>query len=312
MPKKRLTIEFIKEVIESEDGYKLLSTEYKNRVKLKILCKNNHEFEMRFDGFQYGYRCRECYFDRKRLSLEQIKKIIEDSGYKLLSTEYKTNQDSLELKCPENHIFNITYSCFQQGRSCNVCWREKNKQYGLDKRLSYDFVKDFIEKNDGYKLISNEYITCDKKLIIKCDNDHIYEASWSNFKAGRRCQDCAYIKNWKNCTQNKEYTLPSGKIVIYQGYEHYVLDILLKLYDETEIDIHPDLIIDYIFEEKYRKHYPDIFVPKENLVIEVKSKFTYSVCVEKNKQKQIAAKNLGYRYEFWIILDNGDLFEIIN
>ena len=56
---------------------------------------------------------------------------------------------------------------------------------------------------------------------------------------------------------------------------------------------------------------PNIFISKDNLIIEVKSKFTYLKDIEKNKQKQIAAKNLD-RYEFWIISDKGKLSEIID
>lgn len=381
--RQRLTIESIKEAIESEEGYKLLSTEYTNRVKLEIKCPNNHIFLMRYDGFKSGYRCKECYFNRKRHSLDYVKEQIEKiDGYKLLSNEYNTAQDLLDIKCDKNHIFKITYACFQQGSRCSTCWDIKNKQYGIEKRLSYDFVKNFIENFDGYKLVSNEYINCNSKLkikcpeehvyettwstfksgsrcsdcnyillqnfnnenrleykfvkdyiekagykllstyynrcrdylTIKCPNDHIYECIWSNFKNGNRCKDCSYLHN--NSYTFKEYILPSGKLVKYQGYEHYAIDILLQTYKEEEIDIHPNLIINYKLEDKDRKHYPDIYIQKDNLIIEVKSNWTYNTTYkssdEKNIEKQKAAKEFGYRYEFWIISNDGNLIEIID
>jgi hypothetical protein len=58
-------------------------------------------------------------------------------------------------------------------------------------------------------------------------------------------------------------------------------------HSKSKIDIHPELIINYILDGKERKHYPDIFIPKENLIIEVKSKFTYFKYVAKNKQQII-------------------------
>lgn len=309
--RQRLTIESIKQTLESEEGYKLLSTEYTNRVKLEIKCPNNHIFFMRYDGFQSGYRCKECYFNRKRHSLDYIKEQIEKiDGYKLLSTEYNIVQDILELQCPENHIFNLSYISFQQGSRCLVCFDIRNKQYCIEKRLSPIFVKQSIE-NEGYKLLS-EYTTCRQKLTIQCDKEHIYEATWSTFKSGSRCPICSNINNWKNCTKSKDYTLPSGKVIKYQGYENTVIDILLMIYKEEEIDIHPNLIINYKLDDKNRKHYPDIFIPKENTIVEVKSKFTYFNCEEKNIEKQKAAKALGYKYEYWIISDNRDLFDIID
>lgn len=98
----------IKEFIESEDGYTLLSIEYKNRVNLDILCNNNHKFSMRYDTLQKGTRCRKCYFNRRRLNFEDVKQKIEDENYKLLSTKYNTNQDLLDIKCDKKHIFKIT------------------------------------------------------------------------------------------------------------------------------------------------------------------------------------------------------------
>lgn len=309
MPRPSITIDGIKQLIESEYGYKLLSTEYKNRVNLDILCNNNHKFSMRYDVFKDGQRCKECYHNRRRLNLDYVKQKIEEENYKLLSTKYNTNQDLLDVECDKKHLFKITYSCFQQGTRCSVCWDIKNKQYGLDKRLSFTFVKEFIEK-EGYKLLS-DYNTSRKKLKIQCNKEHIYEATWSTFNSGSRCPDCSNINNWKNCTQTKDYTLPSGKIVKYQGYENTALDILLMIYKEDEIEIHPNLIINYKFNDKDKKHYPDLFLPKENTIIEVKSEFTYFISEDKNIQKQLFAKALGYKYEFWIISDNRDIYEII-
>lgn len=47
------------------------------------------------------------------------------------------------------------------------------------------------------------------------------------------------------------------------------------IYKEDEIKIHPNLIINYKFNDKDRKHFPDLCIPKENTIIEVKSEFTY-------------------------------------
>ena len=145
---------------------------------------------MRYDVFKNGQRCKECYFNRRRLNFEHVKQKIEEEKYKLLSTKYNTNQDLLDVECDKKHIFKITYACFQQGSRCSICWYIKNKQYGLDKRLSYTFIKQSIE-NEGYKLLS-DYDNCRQKLIIECDKEHVYEVIWSNFKSGTRCPKCQF------------------------------------------------------------------------------------------------------------------------
>lgn len=59
---KRLTYEFIKEQIEKE-GYQLLSDSYvNNKQKLKVKCNKNHIFEINYDNFKQGKRCKECFY----------------------------------------------------------------------------------------------------------------------------------------------------------------------------------------------------------------------------------------------------------
>ena len=60
------------------------------------------------------------------------------------------------------------------------------------KKLTYDYVKNEIIKM-GYTLLSENYNGCSSKLKLKCDNDHIYETTWSNLKSGSKCSICYRI-----------------------------------------------------------------------------------------------------------------------
>lgn len=101
----------------------------------------------------------------------------------------------------------------------------------------------------------------------------------------------------------KKYTLPSGIEINIQGYENYALDILLKEYAEDEIiNSRSEIpIIDYQFKNINRKYFPDIYIPKVNKIIEVKSLWTYKRNLIKNIIKAIYTRKLGYSYEIWII-----------
>ena len=88
--------------------------------------------------------------------------------------------------------------------------------------------------------------------------------------------------------KTKTYTMPSGKEVLYQGYENFAIDILLKRFDEDDIDVHPDFVVKYIHNDKNRRYLPDIYVKSLNTIIEVKSTWTYEKDLEVNKLKEQA------------------------
>jgi hypothetical protein len=48
------------------------------------------------------------------------------------------------------------------------------------------------------------------------------------------------------------------------------------------------------------RYYPDFYIPKDNLVIEVKSTFTYEYKKEINELKQKATEDNNYNFEFRI------------
>lgn len=59
--------------------------------------------------------------------------------------------------------------------------------------------------------------------------------------------------------------------------------------------------IEYEFEGKKRRYFPDIWIPKHNLIIEVKSTWTYEKDLEKNLLKKKATEQMGYAFRFVII-----------
>ena len=110
----------------------------------------------------------------------------------------------------------------------------------------------------------------------------------------------------------KEYKMPSGEIRKIQGYEGFALDELLKIYEEDQIKTDRKEVgrIMYEIDTKKKYYYPDIGIPHENKLIEVKSKFTYTIEPEKIKCKGEACKSLGFDYEIWVY-DRKGVKEII-
>lgn len=118
-------------------------------------------------------------------------------------------------------------------------------------------------------------------------------------------------KSIKSSYKLKSYTLPSGKIIQYQGYENFALDDLLKIYNEDELVNGSKNVPEIWYETngKRHRHYVDIYIPNENKCIEVKSTFTLKSKKDHVFDKQKYAKQEGYIYEIWVY-DNGKCIEV--
>jgi len=107
----------------------------------------------------------------------------------------------------------------------------------------------------------------------------------------------------KNQYKSKLYTFPSGKEVCVQGYEPRAIDQLLLHYTEDEIVVETAQIprIEYLgIDKKTHYYFPDIFIPKENLIIEVKSIWTYEQDKKTVLLKEQACIAAGFNYKFII------------
>ena len=96
----------------------------------------------------------------------------------------------------------------------------------MGKRLTYEFVKNFIEDRE-HTLVSNEYINSTIKLDVMCPEGHIYPIAFSNFKAGWRCPKCSG-KHKHTYDEVKEYMSQFGYTPISKTYENTktILDIM--------------------------------------------------------------------------------------
>src|SRR5574343_315234 len=116
-----LTIEKVKNYVESVDGYKLISTKYDNsKTKLTLQCPKGHIFQMRYNDFQQGQRCPKCSCKCK-FTYEYVKEYIEKDGYILISTRYINALKKIKIKCPRGHIFQMSFNGFKYGYRCVKC-----------------------------------------------------------------------------------------------------------------------------------------------------------------------------------------------
>jgi len=219
---------------------------------------------------------------------------------------------------------------------CNCCIinkaKEKRKQtnitnIGVDNYFQDEIVKNKIKETNLIKYgvehpCQNEVIknkrkeNCFKKYgvlhqsYLQNIQNKIKETNLIKYGVEHLMKDPVYLENMLKISHKfKEYVLPSGNIIKYQGYENYALDDLIINNHTDESDIIMGTInvptILYLDESgKQRRHFVDIFIPSQNKCIEVKSTWTFTkpnvLC------KQISAKQLGYKYEIWVYDKKGN------
>lgn len=81
-------------------------------------------------------------------------------------------------------------------------------------RLTYDYVKEYIESYLGYKLLSKEYKNETTKLLIQCPKKHYWNTSFASFRSGNRCATCG---------GTKRKTIEQAK-ALFEKYNYQLLD----------------------------------------------------------------------------------------
>jgi len=110
--------------------------------------------------------------------------------------------------------------------------------------------------------------------------------------------------------RNKKYLFEDGKCIFLQGYEPWAIDILVGLgYKSNELETETKFMpkINYNEGDKIRRYFPDVYISKENLIIEVKSTWTYEKDKIRNLLKRQACLDAGYNFKFMIFDKDGNL-----
>jgi hypothetical protein len=296
-----LTFDFVQKYFIKEKC-KLLETKYINaKTKMKYICKCGNESIINWNSFQQGKRCKKCSGSEK-LTLEFVKKYFKEQGCKLLETEYKNNKFKIKYICNCGNESLISWIHFNQGKRCRKC-------SGTEKHTFENVKKYFTEQ--GCELLETEYVNNITKMKYICVCKREYKTDFASFKDGVRCMECGIDKQQKNSVHFKDYTFDSGKVIRIQGYEHLALNELVKIYKEEDIltDRNDMPKIMYKFKGKTLRYYPDIYIKSENLIIEVKSTYTYKVSLIKNMIKSLSTRKLNLDFEFWVYYDKKQNFK---
>ncbi len=144
----KLTIEFIKSEFEKE-GYVLLTKIYENQYqKLEYICPKGHKHLIIWNNWKNGNRCPYC-ANRPPITIEFIRSEFEKERYKLLAKKYINAHQKLSYICPNGHEHSITWSNWQRGKRCLICYQIDN--IGSNHPSWKNYSEEDLEKLSNYK-----------------------------------------------------------------------------------------------------------------------------------------------------------------
>lgn len=336
----KYTYKEVKETFE-KSGCQLLSTEYINQLQeLEYICECKNVAKIMFKQFIKGYRCTNCAIQKRKetnlkrygnevsMNSEELKelwvhKVKNRSKEERESINNKRKETNLEkygkehtLQVPELRELGKQTMMEKYGgthvlKSKELSARIKQtnlERYGVEYPGQNPEIKEKIKATN----LERYGVVCtaqhpETKEKMKATNLERYGFEYS-------CQN-AEVQEKISKYRMKKYRLPSGKEINIQGYENYALDLLLQNYKYKEEQIltqKTDMpVIRYHLGQKTKRYFPDIYIPHENKIIEVKSIWTYRKELVKNNIKAISTRSLGFEYETWIFNEKGKIINFL-
>ena len=198
--KRRLSIKDVRLCVESE-GCQLVSSSFKGVDKpLQIKCSCGDIFVTNYKTFKHDGKnsCNECTGYHRWDYIKVKDYVLANSDSKLVSKKYVNNTSPLKFRCSCGEAFTTSLKNFQVGkRTCDTCGRTFIDTTGLRlgrQSKKYEDIKYYIETESGSdcKLLSEAYISGEKKLQLKCKCGEVFYTSYNSFLHSdtRRCKKC--------------------------------------------------------------------------------------------------------------------------
>jgi hypothetical protein len=179
-------------------------------------------------------------------------------------------------------------------------------KFGVEYPLQSEDVHDSIKKTNNEKYGVDYFMSATKfndVIFEKYGVNNIMKNESSKLKSQNTCLERYGVRNVSQSTQFQNaykwytYKLPSGREVKYQGYENRYIPILVRKYGEENICFEAIDIprIKYIYNGKEHYYFPDFYIPKDNLIVEIKSTYTYETHKELNHLKFQSTVSAGFK-----------------
>jgi len=321
---RKFDIKYLEDLL-AKDNALLLNTPDKlhGGVIIDFECKCNTHVTKLFRDIKYygGAYCKEC---RNKNKTQKIKdtclerygvvnpSCIQDIKNKKEATYLehygmhprKTEEvkEKYKKKCLERYNTDNTAKIQEVRDKIKQTFEEKYGGHPMHNQTVKDKVKDTcLERYGGYPAESEAV------------RDKMQATTFERFGCYHAAQNSDIMEKMQHSGKKyKPYIMPSGESRQIQGYENFALNMLTQQYTEEQIKTNRKDVprILYTYNDTPHYYFPDIYLPHINLIIEVKSSWTYKRDENKNKAKREATEKEGFQYEFWIFDSKGNRISI--
>lgn len=248
---------------------------FKNNTYCSVLCLNQHKVSD------------ENYIFNLKISLKNYYKrtddeILKAKNLKIKNTLLEYNKDKEKIILKNNEKWGYDYpqshpDVINKGKETRLNKYGNENYVNLEQRIETNIIKYGVKS-------------------ILCNQEWKEHRVYEKYGVKNIMQTGLFTDEYKW----KEYPLPSGKIIKYQGYENYLLDELLLEYREDEILTSRADMPEFWYiglDDKKHRYFPDVYIPKTKTIYEVKSGWTLEKYKDINVLKFQAVKDAGYNFK---------------
>jgi hypothetical protein len=247
---------------------------------------------------------------KQKLTKEEIKNKVKDTNLKRYGETAPAKNKTIQQKIENTNLQRYGYKSALQNKDVIAKRKQTNLlKYGVEYPSQNQEIKNKVRQT-CLERFGVEYSLQSEEVKSRGKHTSLQKYGYEHYQHNKIASENASKKAYKL----KTFITPSGKEIVCQGYEPFALDYLLNCLNIEEKNIItnrknvPDIWYTDQNNKKHR-HYVDIFIPTENLCIEVKSTWTIKKKQDNVYLKQNAAKELGYKYEIWIYNELGNCVE---
>lgn len=225
--------------------------------------------------------------------------------YKYTSSIYEGSKIPISILCRKHGAFFQRPNDHLMGHGCARCATDEAK---LNLSLSTaSFIKKAkVKHKDKFDYSKVVYKNVHQKVEIICSSHGSFFQKANDHLSGHGCRKCGMTLGRK--TKKKQYQLSEATVLV-QGYEpqalNYLIDTLGVL--DSKIRVGLDVpVIEYTERGKQHLHFPDIFIPEKNTLVEVKSTYTFLTNLSTLKRKRRGAIKAGFKYSVFVMESSGN------
>jgi len=316
MPRMKTDNQFKKELDNAFNGRIISLEKYKGAltaiiVKCNVCDKQHKAHPTNLLRGHFGCSCSEKLRapTRYKKSNKQFKFELKEmfDGRIILLEKYKLGKLPILAKCTvcntEKRVLSsdLVYGSF----GCKCSEKARIKKISQTLMDSDKQIQDKINKIN------------DKIILLGRNKDNYLKGDFTCIKCGHKwttqLSSVVFTASCKNCSKYKVKPFKLGNKTVYiQGYEPQALRWL-----KHNTNLKPSQIIagemgkipriDYYYDNKWRFYYPDFYIPKKKIIVEVKSTWTLLMnewVFNSIKAKREAVKEEQYKFSLMLMNDS--------